>query len=281
MRSIAVALSIGALCAVAADSTAAPERPGDAAQAGVALDRSAAARTGESAAVAALLDTVDRELAAERPAQALALLERALRIEPRNAALWHYLGLANLALGNHAQAEAMAAKSHSLAAGNRTLRTRNARLTTAALRAQGKPVLSAGRDAPRWESGGPLDAQIEPAAAYAGARDVYERPNRAEQRRRTLSMASPSQSRARAGAEAPQTRESGIERARRERAVPRGECWISAPNQRARRLPPTIRCDALNGQDRRSSASSSVTPRSAPRAERRSYRRDGWNGYAL
>ena len=184
MRPIASALLLGAFGAVAAaESIAAPERPGDGLETGLVVDRPAAARRNESAAVAALLDSVDRELAAERPEQALALLERALRIEPRNAALWHYLGLANLALGNHAQAEAMAAKSHSLAGRNRTLRIRNAELTATALRAQGKPILPTSRDLPSFASRSGVATQLERAVTYAHPRGRHEPRNAAEQRR--------------------------------------------------------------------------------------------------
>jgi predicted Zn-dependent protease len=72
-----------------------------------------------------LAETAERELGAGQLEQASALLERALRIEPRNPTVWHYLGLASLELGNTAQADAMAAKSRSLVAGdagNRRLR---------------------------------------------------------------------------------------------------------------------------------------------------------------
>jgi len=70
---------------------------------------------GENPAVLALLDAADRELRASHPDEASLLLERALRIEPNNSAAWHYLGLARLEQGQHAQAEAMAAKAKILA----------------------------------------------------------------------------------------------------------------------------------------------------------------------
>ena len=70
---------------------------------------------GENPAVLALLDAADRELRAKRPDEASLLLERALRIEPSNAAAWHYLGLARREQGQYAQAEAMAATAKTLA----------------------------------------------------------------------------------------------------------------------------------------------------------------------
>jgi tetratricopeptide (TPR) repeat protein len=74
-----------------------------------------AASRGGNSAVIALLEAAEQKLNAGQADQASLLLERALRIEPRNPAVWHYLGLARLAQGDQAQAEAMAAKSRSLA----------------------------------------------------------------------------------------------------------------------------------------------------------------------
>ena len=281
MKSIAAVLLSGAFCAVAAESTAAPERPGNEPQTGFAVDR-APVRSGESAAVAALLDSVDQELAAERPEQALALLERALRIEPRNAALWHYLGLANLELGHYARAEAMAAKSRSLAGGNRTLRTRNAGLTAAALRAQGKPMVAGSRDLPSLASRTELEPRLEPAVTYVDRGNRYASQGRAEQRRLRPSVEHTPQPAARAASARRPTREAaGTSRARRERAERRGECWLSAPSQAARRQPPTIRCDALNGQAERRASSSALRKAPAQRPETRPARRYGWNGVDL
>jgi tetratricopeptide (TPR) repeat protein len=82
----------------------------------VAASPAAAAPDGRDGAALALLDTAKQELSAGRPEQAAALIERALRIDPRNPTLWHYLSLARLELGDSAQAEAMAAKSRSLTA---------------------------------------------------------------------------------------------------------------------------------------------------------------------
>lgn len=114
MRSLAPALAllVGALGTIATGSAAALERADE-----LRTLRAAAAR-GQNPAVLALLDKAEGELGAGRPEQAAALLEQALRIEPRNPTAWHFLGLANLELGNSAQAEAMAAKSRSLVAGD-------------------------------------------------------------------------------------------------------------------------------------------------------------------
>jgi hypothetical protein len=119
MKSIAPALALllGTLGTLATSPAAALERPGDELR-----TLRATTSRGQNPAVLALLDSAVGELAAGRPEQASALLERALRIEPRNPTAWHYLGVANLELGKPTQAEAMAAKSRSLVAGDRGLR---------------------------------------------------------------------------------------------------------------------------------------------------------------
>lgn len=58
----------------------------------------------------------------------VATLERALRIEPRNPLLWHHLASVRLEQGEYSQAEQIAMKSNSFAAGARKLQTRNWRL---------------------------------------------------------------------------------------------------------------------------------------------------------
>jgi tetratricopeptide (TPR) repeat protein len=113
----ALALVLTALAGVAAHPATALEREDDERR-----TLRAANSRGQNPAVLALLEAAERELGAGQPEQASALLERALRIEPRNPTVWHYLGLASLELGNTAQADAMAAKSRSLVAGDRGLR---------------------------------------------------------------------------------------------------------------------------------------------------------------
>ena len=105
-----LAAGAGLLCAalwsLAASSAAALER------ADVSPD--------ENPAVLALLEAADRDLDEGRPDDAALVVERALRIAPRNPTVWHYFGLARFDQGNYSQAEAMAAKSHSLASADRS-----------------------------------------------------------------------------------------------------------------------------------------------------------------
>jgi tetratricopeptide (TPR) repeat protein len=79
-------------------------------------------------AVVALLDKAHSQSAAGDLEQAGASLERALRIEPRNALLWQELARVRLDMGLYRQAESLAAKSNGFAAANRTLRGENWRI---------------------------------------------------------------------------------------------------------------------------------------------------------
>lgn len=79
-------------------------------------------------AVVTLLDRAHSQSAAGELEQAGASLERALRIEPRNALLWQELAQVRLDLGLYRQAESLAAKSNGFAAGNRLLRGENWRI---------------------------------------------------------------------------------------------------------------------------------------------------------
>ncbi|AUI70214.2 tetratricopeptide repeat protein [Beggiatoa leptomitoformis] len=57
--------------------------------------------------------------------QAAALLERALRIDPRNPILWHNLAGVRLQQEDWSRAASLAAKSNALAVENKLLRVRN------------------------------------------------------------------------------------------------------------------------------------------------------------
>ena len=58
---------------------------------------------------------------AGKSAEAAAILERAIRIEPRNPWLWHRLAVLRLQEGQHSLAIELAKKSNVLARGNRRL----------------------------------------------------------------------------------------------------------------------------------------------------------------
>jgi tetratricopeptide (TPR) repeat protein len=88
-------------------------------------------------AVAALLDSADRHVKGNQLPEAGAALERALRIEPRNAGIWHDLAQIRLHQGEYQQAESLASKSNNLAGGNRALQARNWRLIAVSRKATG------------------------------------------------------------------------------------------------------------------------------------------------
>lgn len=82
----------------------------------------------DTGAVVAFVDTAHTALAAGRPEEAATALERGLRIEPRNATLWHELARVRLSQGQFEQAGSLATKSNALAGTNKSLRARNWRL---------------------------------------------------------------------------------------------------------------------------------------------------------
>jgi hypothetical protein len=82
----------------------------------------------ETTAVAGLMESARADTAAGRLPNAAASLERALRIEPRNARLWHELAQVRLRQRDYAQAESLAARSNTLAGTDADLRAANQRL---------------------------------------------------------------------------------------------------------------------------------------------------------
>jgi hypothetical protein len=82
----------------------------------------------ETTAVAGLMASARADTAAGRLPNAAATLERALRIEPRNARLWHELALVRLRQRDYGQAESLAARSNTLAGNDSELRSANQRL---------------------------------------------------------------------------------------------------------------------------------------------------------
>jgi tetratricopeptide (TPR) repeat protein len=93
--------------------------------------------TTSSPAVVALLGQAENQANSGDLGAAAASLERAIRIEPRNPLLWYHLATVRLAQQEAAQAEQLAVKSNSLAAGNRVQQSRNWQLIARARRAQG------------------------------------------------------------------------------------------------------------------------------------------------
>ena len=88
-------------------------------------------------AVLALLNNADAQEQAGQFEQAAAALERALRLEPRNAMLWHRLARLRLSQGQWQTAVDLAAKSNSLAGGNGDLQARNWQVIAVAKERQG------------------------------------------------------------------------------------------------------------------------------------------------
>ena len=75
--------------------------------------------------ITALLDEAEQAETRGDAETAAATLERALKIEPKNALLWNRLAGVHLRQGNTQQALTMAQRSNSLAAGNHELQLEN------------------------------------------------------------------------------------------------------------------------------------------------------------
>ena len=90
-------------------------------------------------AVVALLQQAEKQANAGDLESAAASLERAIRIDPRNAVLWHHLATVRLSQGEPLQAEQLANKSNSLAPGNYAQQSRNWLLIAQARRQLNNP----------------------------------------------------------------------------------------------------------------------------------------------
>lgn len=88
-------------------------------------------------AVRSLMAQSQQSQAAGRQDEAIASLERAVRIEPRNAFLWSALARAQLKQANYEQAEAMAQRANSLSGGNPYIQVDNWRVIAAARNGRG------------------------------------------------------------------------------------------------------------------------------------------------
>lgn len=91
----------------------------------------------QSPAVVALLDNADRQAGSGKLDGAAAALERALRIEPRNAGLWQRLADIRLRQKQPGQAESLALKSNTLAVGDKATQAGNWRIIAKARRMRG------------------------------------------------------------------------------------------------------------------------------------------------
>ena len=85
----------------------------------------------------ALVRDADRRAGAGEHDAAAATIERALQISPGNAWLWHRLARERLAQGRAGDAESLAARSTSLAPGDRRLQAGNWRVIEQARRQRG------------------------------------------------------------------------------------------------------------------------------------------------
>ena len=91
----------------------------------------------ENPAVLTLVEQARAEAAENKLQSAVATIERAQRLEPRNPWLWQELARLHLAQGDHAQAESLAARSNTWAGSDPALRAANWRLIGAARSARG------------------------------------------------------------------------------------------------------------------------------------------------
>ena len=119
-----------------AGSVPSPAKPQQPATSGSVPPRSQST-TAQPAAVVALLDRAEQQANSGDLDAAAVTLERAIRIDPRNPVLWHHLATLRLAEGEAVEAEQLAAKSNSLAAGNYSLQVRNWELIADARRHRG------------------------------------------------------------------------------------------------------------------------------------------------
>ncbi len=104
-------------------------------------------------AVLALLEHAEQQANDGDLGASAASLERAIRINPGDAVLWHHLAKVRLAQGEALQAEQLAVKSNSLAPGNSTQQARNWQVIAEARQQRGdtKGAAAAGKRARELE----------------------------------------------------------------------------------------------------------------------------------
>jgi tetratricopeptide (TPR) repeat protein len=99
-----------------------------------------------SPAALALMDEAEANLRSGQLDNAASMLERAIRIQPRNPKLWQQLAEVRLRQQQPGLAEELAQKSNSLARGNTALVQKNWTLIAAARRLKGDPAGAAEAD---------------------------------------------------------------------------------------------------------------------------------------
>jgi len=100
-------------------------------------------------AVVALQHSARQDVARCDWDRAAAALERAVRLEPKNAGIWHDLAQIRLQQRQYKQAEDLAAKSNTLAGKDRQVKSRNWKVISVSRRARGD---DAGADAAQAQS---------------------------------------------------------------------------------------------------------------------------------
>ncbi len=98
----------------------------------VATKKSKAVDEQKEPVITALLNDANRFSKQGHSEKAVATLERALRIEPKNALLWHHLAAVRMQQQQWQQAIVMARKSNALAGSNKQLKSDNWALIAAA-----------------------------------------------------------------------------------------------------------------------------------------------------
>ncbi|MFW2441143.1 MAG: tetratricopeptide repeat protein [Arenicellales bacterium] len=90
-----------------------------------------------NAAVTSLVSSADNSIKHGDYRSASAAIERALRLDPKNADLWHRLAQVRLRQSEYAQVESLSLKSNALSNGNKPLMARNWSLISKARRLRG------------------------------------------------------------------------------------------------------------------------------------------------
>ena len=93
-----------------------------------------------NAAVTSLVSSADNSIKHGDYRAASAAIERALRLDPKNADLWHRLAQVRLRQSEYAQVESLSLKSNALSNGNKPLMARNWSLIGKARRLRGDGV---------------------------------------------------------------------------------------------------------------------------------------------